>query len=496
MRLSLDNLAAVPTEMRPGYDPRNVGIGALHIGVGAFHRAHQATYTDAVLASLGGDWGICGVSQRSRDVPDQLEPQDGLYTLLECGPSGRLAGVKGAIREVFQATAEPERLMQRFADPRIHVVTLTVSEKGYRVDATTGRLVENDPEIVLDLTGRPPRTVPGQITRGLLERYRGGGDPLAVISCDNFPANGPLLARLIKDMAERMSAATDDFRAWIETAVTFPATMVDRIVPATTAADRVEVEELIGMADHGVVVAEPFSQWIIEDRFRGPRPAWESVGATITDANGVRRYERLKLRVLNGMHSALAYLGALSGHRFVADAVADDDLRAVLRRLISDDVSPTLDPPPGVDTLEYGEAVLERFANPHLAYRTEQVASDGSQKLPQRLLGTARDRIATGATPRWVALAVAGWMWYLSGPSDLSEDLSYSDPIADELKSAAIRVGRDAKRLAETLLRFESVFGTDLPEAPEFVGAIVTWLRDFSRHGVGATLRSAVEEYA
>ncbi|MDG6105027.1 mannitol dehydrogenase family protein [Dactylosporangium aurantiacum] len=384
----------------PAYDPAGITVGIVHLGVGAFHRAHQAVYTDAVLAA-DPTWGISGYTQRSAAVRDRLAPQDGLYTVLERGAGAGPPHVVGALREI-RGPEEDGGPAARIADPRVRLVTLTVTEKGYRPDApTVGRLVA-----------------------GLDARRRADAGPVSVLSCDNLPANGATLRGLV---ADRCAALPDGERLldWITTSVAFPSCVVDRIVPATTPADLAAAASALGVADEGAVVAEPFTQWVIEDAFAAGRPDW---AATFTA--DVAPYEAAKLRLLNATHSLLAYTGALAGHDTIAAAMTDPALAETAYRFMTEDAVPTLTLPPGFDLGGYQDTILRRFADPALGHRTAQVAADGSLKLPIRLLGTARDRLAAGATPQWTALAVAAWMVYVATRQPLD------DPIAGTLAAA------------------------------------------------------------
>lgn len=459
------NLASLPAAHRPGVDPGKVSVGIVHLGLGAFHRAHQAVFTEEA-AVLSGEtrWGICGVSQRSASVRDQLAPQDGLYSVLTRGLGDPSVRVIGSIREVLTAPEDPDAVVARIADPAVAVVTLTVTEKGYRA-AAQGGLDLTDPEIQADLAGRPPRTVVGQLAAGLARRAEVGAGPLTVVSCDNLVANGPFLRRLMEDYA----AASQDAKLLVEQLETarFPASMVDRIVPATTDADRDEAAAVLGVRDEAVVVAEPFLQWVIEDDFAGPRPEWEKAGAVLT--GDVAPWEQAKLRMLNATHSMLAYLGGLRGYETIAEAVRDEHLAGLATDLMTTDVIPTLTPPAGLDLTAYGQSVLERFANPALKHRTAQVAMDGSVKLPVRLLGTVRDRLAANAEPRLAALAVAGWMVYVAGGVDAKgKALTLDDPQAGKLHAALAGAGTEPTAIVNALLGVESVFGTDLPANPVF----------------------------
>ncbi|MEV4516623.1 mannitol dehydrogenase family protein [Dactylosporangium sp. NPDC049525] len=423
-RTALPSLHGVRT---PAYDPSGVTVGVVHLGVGAFHRAHQAVYTDAVLAA-DPTWGISGFTQRSAAVRDQLAPQDGLYTVLERGAGAAPPQVIGALREIHtpDACGGPAA---RIADPRVRLVTLTVTEKGYRFAG--GHLDLTDPFVRADLATfpQPPtRSAVGRLVAGLELRRRADAGPISVLSCDNLPANGATLRGLVADFCAALPAG-DRLMDWIAASVAFPSCVVDRIVPSTTAADLAAVAAALGVRDEGAVVAEPFTQWVIEDTFAAGRPAWETAGAVFTA--DVAPYEAAKLRLLNATHSLLAYTGALAGHDTIAAAMTDPVLADAARRLMTEDAAPTLTLPDGFDLPGYQESVLRRFADPALGHRTAQVAADGSLKLPIRLLGTARDRLAAGGTPQWTALAVAAWMVYVAtrGPVD--------DPLAETLAAAA-----------------------------------------------------------
>ncbi len=446
-------------------------IGILHLGIGAFHRAHQAVFTEdaAVLAGEPG-WGICGVTQRSTAVADQLRPQDGLYAVLERAADGASLRVVGQVRDVVSATEETSRLRDRFADPAVRVVTLTVTEKGYR-RRPAGGLDLRDPVVAADLAGAARSTV-GQLVRGLQARARTSDAPVSVLCCDNLTDNGRVLRGLVDDFCAALpSGEGDPLAAWIETNVSFPSSMVDRIVPATTAEDRAEARALLGLSDEALVVAEPFRQWVIEDEFRAGRPRWEQAGADLVD--DVTPFEQLKLRTLNGTHSMLAYLGALRGYESIAESLADPELEHAARQLIAVDVIPTLTQPAGMDIAAYGDQVIERFANPALRHRTVQVAMDGSQKLPLRLLGTIRDRLAAGETPHWAALAVAGWMVFVATGRDRSgRPLALDDPMADRLR-AAVSGSSSAAGIVDGLLGVEEVFDQDLRGSDDLRTALV-----------------------
>ncbi len=440
-RLSLAELDRLPAAFRPAIDPRQRRVRLVHLGIGAFHRAHQAAYTQEC-----GDWGSCGVSLRSPRVTAELAPQDCLYTMLVRDGTRSSPRVIGAVREVLYAAADPGAVAARIADPEVSVVSLTVTEKGYRHDPATGRLRLRDPQIAADLAGRPPRTVIGQLTAGLAARAAAGCGPVTVLCCDNLPSNGPTVRGLVQAYAQAYAVRQADAARlpdWIAAQVAFPATMVDRIVPSATDEDRAEVAALLGVRDLGAVVAEPFTQWVIEDSFAAPRPAWEKAGAQLVC--DVAPYEMVKLRMLNGAHSALAYLGGLAGHEFIAQALADDVLAACAHRLMTRDAAATLHAPPGMELNDYAGQVIHRFGNTALRHRCAQVAMDGSQKLPQRLLGTVADRIAAGGTPSFAALAVAAWMRHVwTGRADDGRPFGVDDPMADLFSARLAQAGAAA----------------------------------------------------
>ena len=394
MRLSDGTLAGLPADVdRPRYARPEVTPGIVHLGIGAFHRAHQAVYVDDALAAGERDWGIVAASLRSPETRDALGPQDGLYTLAVRSAAGESLRVMGSVLDVRVAPEDPDGLIAAMTDPRVRIVTLTVTEKGYCHDPATGTLNEDHPGIRADLA-RPqrPGTAPGFLAEALRRRRAAGTAPFTVLTCDNLPANGTTVRRVVS----RYAALLDrDLGAYVADRVAFPATMVDRIVPATTPTDTAAIAARLGVADAWPVIAEPFSQWVIEDRFPQGRPAFEAYGAELVA--DVAPYETMKLRLLNGSHSTLAYLGYLAGYETIADTMADTSFRRLVRGLMDEETGPTLDLPPGADVGRYKDALIARFANPALRHRTWQIAMDGSQKLPQRLLAaTARDRLAAG----------------------------------------------------------------------------------------------------
>lgn len=493
-RLSRSRLDQLPADLRPAYDPSSVRPGIVHLGVGAFHRAHQAVYTDTALALAGGDWGICAVAPRSERTVAQLAPQDGLYSVLVRRPDGRDPSIRvmGALVEVLGARQRPDDVLARLVDPSVAVVSLTVTEKAYHLAAGTGRVDLNDAEIQADLAagdGSAPVTVPGLLLAGLRRRARTHGRPVTVLCCDNILDGGRVLAAVVRELGDQLPGGDPALATYLGESVSFPSSMVDRITPATTEADRAEAAGLLGVTDEATVAPEEFSEWVIEDNFAGPRPAWERAGVVI--APDIAPWQVRKLRVLNAGHSLVAYAGRLLGYEMVAQAVADPDVAAAFRRLVAEDVAPSLPPVPGEDLERYSETVLARFANPAIAYRNEQVGSDGSQKVPQRLLGIVRDDLAAGHDPRWAALAVAAWLRYLAGTDEQGRAIEVNDPLADRLVPLAREMVEGGPVTSDQLGAL-AVLGEDLAGEPRFAALLTEWLAAFAQHGVADTLRASL----
>ncbi len=462
-RLCDATLPRLPVEVtQPAYDRSAVRPGIVHLGVGAFHRAHQAAYTDAVLAAGDGRWGITAASLRSPATRDALAPQDGLYALNIRGETDRLA-VIGSIGRVLAAPEDPAALLDALCAPATAIVSLTVTEKAYCRDPASGALDEAHPDILHDLAHpHAPRSALGWLAAAIARRRAEGLPPFTVLCCDNLPANGRTLHRLLTRFARLRSPSLG---AFVENEVACPDTMVDRIVPATTAEDRARVAAALELQDAWPVIAEPFSQWVIADRFPAGRPAWEDAGVMLVA--DVAPFEAMKLRLLNASHSALAYLGILAGVETVADAMRDPDLAGFAARVM-DDAAPTLSVPPGTDVGGYKRALLARFRNPALRHRLRQIAADGSQKLPQRVVDTMRDRLALGLPVDAHALVIAAWGRCGAG-GERAED-----PAASVLDWA--RTARPpADRLAPALLGLRPVFDA-LCEDPRFRAAVTTAL--------------------
>src|SRR3954466_1796068 len=443
-RLSLAALDRLPDECeRLAYDVGAVRVVIVHLGIGAFHRAHQAVYVDDRLAAGETAWGICGVSLRSADTAEALAPQDGLYPVAVRSGAGERLRVIGSVRRLLVAPDDPAALLDAMTDPAVRIVSLTVTEKGYCHDPATGDLNPAHPDVAADLADpASPRSAPGVLVEALRRRRAAGRKPFTVLCCDNLPENGRTVGRVLARFA---GLRDPDLGRWGEPGVAFPSTMVDRIVPATSEADRAAVAARLGLEDAWPVMAEPFTQWVIEDRFGDGRPRFEEGGAELVA--DVAPYELMKLRLLNGSHSTLAYLGYLAGYETVSDTVANLAFARLIRRLMDEEITPTLTVPPGADLSRYKASLLERFANPALKHRTWQIAMDGSQKLPQRLLGTIRDRLRAGAPIERLALGVAAWMRYVLGIDEAGRPIDLRDPMSARLIDLAQAAGPDADRL-------------------------------------------------
>ena len=454
--------------------------GIIHLGLGAFHRAHAAVHTARALAAEEGDWGIVGFANRSRSVIEPMARQDGIYSVLEMSDAGTRADLVDVHRGFGVMTEEPARVVREIADLHRRLLTLTVSEGGYYVSPRTGRLDTDDPALRADLEGAgTPRTVIGLLARGLAARAE-GGEPFTVLPCDNVSAAGRTARRMVEEFLE-LSNAPEDVLRFVREHVSFPDAMVDRIVPATTAATSDEVAALLGVRDEAPVRAERFSMWVVEDDFAAGRPAWERGGAILTpDASEVERYEQVKLRLLNGPHSLIAYLGALDGRVIIPESFDQDWIAEATMRLIRDEMLPTVDQPAGFDPDAYLEDLAHRWHNHDLGHRTRQVGSDGSMRLPQRIPVPALHHLETGRTPALLALTVAAWFACVAPPRGFDpgeQARAMTDPAQARLQEIAARASSPAEH-ARILLE-SGCLTEELAAREEFtdlVGALLTTL--------------------
>lgn len=436
--MRLTSLNQVPEGLRPGYDPGRHGVGIVHLGLGAFHKAHQAALTDLALAAAGGDWRILGVSLRQPKAADEVAAQNGLYTLIERGAAGTSsatvrARVVGAIAGALCSAGDPGPVLAAMAAPACRIVSLTVTEKAYGLDRVTRGCDPGHAAVAADLAAPArPQGVLGLLTAALRLRRQAGVPPFTVLCCDNLPDNGAALRGAVVDFARRLDP---DLAAWIAAHTAFPATMVDRITPASTPQTLAEAARQTGTTDLAAVETEPFCQWVIEDTFPLGRPQWEAAGVIFT--RHVAPYEAMKLRMLNGTHSMLAYAGFHAGHRFVRDVMADGALARLVRRHL-DAAQATLPPMPGIDLAAYGRDLALRFENPAIAHVTFQIAMDGSEKMPQRIFSA----VPRAQDLRPFSFATAAWLRHVSGSTHDCAPYDLRDPRAAALQAAT--AGQDA----------------------------------------------------
>ncbi|WP_213133841.1 mannitol dehydrogenase family protein [Citrobacter sp. FP75] len=462
----------------PQYDRQQLKSRIVHFGFGAFHRAHQALLTDRVLNTQGGDWGICEISLFSGDrLMSQLREQDHLYTVLEKGPNGNQPIVIGAVNECLNARLDSlAAIIEKFCEPQVAIVSLTITEKGYCIDPATGSLDLANPRIVHDLhSPDEPHSAPGIIVEALHRRRERGLPPFTVLSCDNIPDNGHVVKNAVLGMAHKRSS---ELATWIQEHVSFPGTMVDRIVPAATEESLAEIAHELGVADPCGISCEPFIQWVIEDNFVAGRPQWETAGVQMVD--DVLPWEQMKLRMLNGSHSFLAYLGYLAGFQHISDCMQDKAFREAAYRLMMTEQAPTLRIT-NVDLPQYAESLLERFANPALKHKTWQIAMDGSQKLPQRMLEGIRVHLAQQSDWPLLALGVAGWMRYVSGVDDTGTAIDVRDPLSEKI-GTLVEQSTESERV-NALLSLHEIFATDLVQNPRFVEAIEQAWQRIAQYG-------------
>lgn len=483
MRLSEQALSHLPASIqRPAYDRKKVSASIVHLGLGAFHRAHEALMTEAVLNSGDLAWGIVGAGMQSSGMRDALAPQDCLYAVAEFGADFERISVVGAIIDVVGGAedAEKARLLAKMSDASTRIVSITVTEKGYYLDLATGKLQLQSPAIAADLADPArPKTILGLIVYGLRNRKAAGLPPFTVLSCDNLPNNGKLARAAVVAFAREVDA---DLADWIEANVCFPCTMVDRITPATTDADRAHINERLGVEDAWPVVTEQFVQWVIEDKFSMGRPDWTLGGAVFSDE--IERWESMKLRCLNGSHSTLAYLGQLTGRETVADAMQLPLITDILDALWLENRE-VLQAPKGVDPAGYIEQLKQRFRNPALKHRTAQIASDGSQKLPQRLLAPLRDRIAKGLPSPAIATAIAAWMHFAVKTAHTAGG-ALSDPMSAEILAQAGK-SNDPAAIVDNLLGLQKIFGQDVPANAAFRAELLGKFIELARNPAVAT---------
>ncbi len=467
----------------PQYDRAKVRCGIVHIGVGGFHRAHQAVYADDLLSDLQEyDWGILGVGLLPHDAKmrDVLKAQDGLFAVVERGETDNCR-IIGSITDFILAPENPENVLQALASADTKIVSLTITESGYCWNQGTNKFQSDNADIQYDLANpTAPRTVFGYITEALDRRRKAGLKPFTILSCDNLQGNGDVARKVFLEFAKLRDAELHD---WISSHVTFPNSMVDRITPQTTADDTRMVQDKFGVNDAWPVVCEPFRQWVIEDKFCNGRPSFEKVGVQMT--NDVHVYEKMKIRLLNAGHSSMGYLGYLAGHQYIYEIAADSEFRTYVRNFMDQEVTPSLPAVPGIDLDEYKSTLLSRFANPNIKDQATRICMDGSGKMPKFVLPSIRDGLKNGTSIKRMCLCVASWFRFLNGTDEKGASIPLEDPMAKLLNEKALKGGANPSEL----LSIQELFG-DLADNRAFVQEVTQALESLYKNGARATLRN------
>ncbi|MDJ0614050.1 MAG: mannitol dehydrogenase family protein [Rhizobiaceae bacterium] len=466
------------------------GIGIVHFGPGAFHRAHLAVYTHDALKHQKGDWRILGVGLRSTEIVDALHAQECMYSVSTRSADGGLAPrIVKSIAQAKAAARDKEGVLTRLANPATRIVSMTVTEKAYGILRETGRVDRAHESIAKDIADpRNPTGILGVIVEGLWRRRQAGLRPFTVLCCDNLPQNGELIKAGILDFARQIDET--DLAAWIAEEGAFPNSMVDRITPAATESFRQEIAVRLDVRDEAAIETEPFSQWVIEDRFAEGRPAWDAAGVVFV--KDVAPYEEMKLRMLNGAHSLIAYMGFLLGKTYVRDVMADVQLSTIVDRHIKA-ASQTLSPFQDFDLDEYGQKLIERFANPNIAHETYQIAMDGSQKMPQRIFAPALESLKNNLPIAPFALATAVWIRYCSGTHENGEQYDLRDPRSQQLAAAFISNGRDPAGICQAFHELPDLFPAELTTSKEWRLTVCSYLGSMLERGLSQTVSAYVD---
>ncbi len=473
----------ISADTGPAYDRTKLRPKIVHLGFGAFHRAHQGLFTDQVARLSNSNWGICEVSLFSDTAIKALTAQDCLYSVVEKGADTTEVKIVQAVTDAMTPSLNGvDAVIEKLAAPETAIISLTITEKGYCIDPATGRLDTKNPNVVADIAApNMPKSALGYITAALRLRKARGLQPLSVLSCDNIQGNGHIAKAATVAFAK---LSDPELAAWIDTHITFPCTMVDRIVPAVTEETAAEITELLGMPDPCGVACEPFNQWVIEDNFAAGRPDWDIGGAQFVQ--DVTPYEEMKLRMLNGAHSFLAYLGYLAGYAHISDTMDDPHFRQAAFDLMMKGAAPSLQMPEGTDLNAYAQQLIARFSNPSLKHKTWQIAMDGSQKIPQRLGGSLRHHLEHGTDFRWLAAGIAGWMRYVSGVDEQGAPIDVRDPMASALRDIT-KAHPDAS-VVPALLGVDAIFDPAIGKNPEVITAVTDIYASLVVNGAKATV--------
>lgn len=447
----------LPRLYRKGIPPN---LGIVHLGLGAFFRSHGALVIENAMSDAGGDWGILGVSLKSPLTRNKLALQGNLYTAVQMDPESQIPRIVEVLNDVLFAPEDPTELVSRLSDPMVRIVSLTITEKGYCHVPSTGELNIQHKDIQNDIHNTEPISAIGYLVRALAIRRANGCRPFTVLSCDNLPNNGKVARNVVVGLAELIDPS---LAYWINKEGRFPSTMVDRIVPATTQQDIQRLAALTGKIDEAPVFHEPFLQWVIEDDFvDGQRPYFENT-LGVKMVKDVTLFEHMKVRMLNGAHSSLAYLGYLAGYQTIAETVKDPLFTKFILKLWNQEIIPTLTAPEGIKLHAYGNDLLDRFSNPAIRHRTWQIAMDGSQKLPQRIVATIVDNLDVGRPCHGLTLALAAWMRYVGGTDDRGERIEVKDPLASKLLELS-NSGLEPRAKVANLLSIEEIFPIKIAE--------------------------------
>jgi mannitol 2-dehydrogenase len=486
IKLNAKSLADLPAEVvKPSYNRKELRAGIVHIGLGAFHRSHQAYYTDRFLKKTGSkEWGICGVAllETDRRIFETLRNQDGLYALMITAPDGTLnVRIIGSIIEYLFAPADPMAVINKMADPRIKIISLTITEGGYNINSATGEFQISEPSVQWDLNNPDkPRTIFGYLTHALKKRRDKGIPGLTIQSCDNIQKNGQVLKKMLLSY---IRDAEPGLAGWIEKEVSFPDSMVDRITPATTPNDIEKLKSVYGIDDAWPVVCEPFIQWVVEDNYVTGRPEWESVGVQFV--TNVAPYEKMKIRLLNAGHSLLGFTGALHGCRTIDETVNIPLFCEFLREFMDIEVTPVLGHIEGIDLEKYKDSLIERFGNDNIKDNVSRICMESSAKIPKFLIPTITEQLHQGGQIKRSALIVASWCRYLELAGTTGHDYEIEDKMSSELQAAAL-ASMQSDPLA--FLKIEAVFG-DLAQSKRFTDIYLLIIESIRKNGIEQTIR-------
>ena len=485
--LSEKTLSQLPDYIqKPTYDRNALSCGVLHMSVGGFHRSHQAMYLDDYLGQAQENWMICGVGLMPQDLQnlEALKKQDCLYSVLMRSPTEDSVRVVGSMKKVLHAPSQAQDVIDQIANPDIKIVSLTVTEKGYyyndkRALDLTNPVIHDE----VKLQGAP-KTFYGYLVHGLRKRRNNNVGPVTIMCCDNLPGNGHITEKLLKQF---VSEADASLLSWINTNVSFPNGMVDRITPVTTQVVKDTLANNFGVDDNWPVVCEDYIQWVLEDKFIAGRPQFENVGIQMVEE--VEPYEKMKVRLLNGSHSALSYISYLMGYRAVDKAMADPLIATFVRRYMDENITGTLSPVPGIDLTAYKDKLISRFANPSISDQVQRLAEDGSQKIRNAIVPPLEFQLENNRSIKWIALALAGWWRYLRAVDEATQPIEVKDPMKDALTAKASLHERDPIGL----LSFQEIFGNKLMGNTHLIAEMSAFLDDFYTIGARKTLEKALK---